>query len=314
MVSKPNLIYIASIGRSGSTLMESMLGAHPQIATMGELHIWPHELRGGGVRPCSCGASVLECPFWSEVRRRADPLLQEMPGIDFFREAHNAGRTLRPRRLRSVVSDPSPREAAQISAYGQNSLAIVSAFLDVHEGLLGTRPRWVVDASKDPYRLLWLVRSGLFNITVLHVVKNPRGFVFSVTRPLLDPTHPAPLTRRLYVTARQAAAWTVQNRLISGIARRHLPPTDYLLVRYEAFAAEPQATFEQMCDCIGCPFDPDAVEHFRTGSVHTIAGNPMRYETRPIALDERWKTQLPYSSRKLAELVTTFTRAHYGYP
>ena len=64
---KINLVYIASIGRSGSTLLESMLGAHSRVQTMGELHIWPHEIEGGGIRPCSCGEFVEACKFWSYV-------------------------------------------------------------------------------------------------------------------------------------------------------------------------------------------------------------------------------------------------------
>jgi hypothetical protein len=288
--------------------MESMLGAHPDVATMGELHLWPHELRGGGVRPCSCGESVLACPFWSEVQRRTQPLRPDGPGLDFFRQAHNAGRTLRPSRLRAFVAAPGPREQALLDAYARHTLAVVRAFQDVHHEQLGTRPGWVVDASKDPYRLLWLVRSGLFDVTVLHVVKNPRGFVYSVTRPLLGGNDAA----RLWATARQAGAWTVQNRLVSA-ACRLLPPEKSMLVRYEAFATDPAGTFAAMCAAIGCAYDPDAVARFREGSVHTIAGNPMRYETRPIELDERWKTALPRSSRRLAELVTASTRAHYGY-
>ena len=308
MPEKPHLIYVASIGRSGSTLMESMLGAHPEIATMGELHCWPHEVRQGGVRPCSCGAPVTACPFWSEVRRRVDPLRTLGPGLDFFREAHNAGRTLRLRRLLGFGSRPPLAECDDVFVYGRNTRDVVAAFRDVHEEQLGTRPKWVVDASKDPYRLLWLVRSGLFDVTVLHVVKNPRGFVFSVTRPLLDQP-----VRRLVAAARQSAAWVVQNRLVSSVARRHLPPEKYLLVRYEAFAERPAETFAEICACVGCAYDEGAVERFREGSVHTIAGNPMRYETRPIALDERWKTHLPASSRRVAELVTASTRTRYGY-
>ena len=100
---------------------------------------------------------------------------------------------------------------------------------------------------------------------------------------------------------------------MSLVAWNHLPPDRSVLVRYETFATDPEAAFARVCRCVGCAEDAGAVGRFREGSVHTIAGNPMRYEARPIALDERWRTGLPPSSRALAGLVTRPTRARYGY-
>ncbi|MEM8488563.1 MAG: sulfotransferase [Bacteroidota bacterium] len=313
--SKINLVYIASIGRSGSTLLESMLGAHTQIQTMGELHIWPHEIEGGGIRPCGCGKYVDDCEFWSEVRRRVDPIKQPSPGLSFFREKHNAGRTLRMSRLSSF--DPnksiSAKERKEIEIYGRNNYEIFSNFLDVMREQQGEAPEWIVDASKDPYRLLWLVHSGLFNIKVIHMVKNPKAFIYSVTKSLILDEKEFNLHKRLYYTARQSVAWNIQNVLFSRIAANVLDDKDYLLINYETLATDPEGTFAQVCDKIGCEYEANAVENFRLGSVHTIAGNPMRYEKRGIVLDEKWKTRLPQSSKTLASMLTGITKSRYGY-
>ena len=313
--SKINLVYIASIGRSGSTLLESMLGAHSQIQTMGELHIWTHEIEGGGVRPCSCGQYVQNCLFWSEMSRRVDPLNQKGPGVSFFREKHNAGRTLRLNRLKSFDREYQPveKEQAEIDAYGKNNLEIFDNFLSLMKEQEGESPQWIVDASKDPYRLLWLIRSGLFNIKVIHMVKNPNAFIYSVTKHLLKEGEGFNLHKRLYFTARQSMAWIVQNALFSRIAANFLSSEDYLLLTYEEFASAPHKAFEQVCETIGCPYEPQAVDSFRQGSVHTIAGNPMRYETKGIVLDEKWKTRLPKSSKTLASFLTSSVKSRYGY-
>lgn len=313
--SKINLVYIASIGRSGSTLLESMLGAHSRIQTMGELHIWPHEIRGGGVRPCSCGEYVDACTFWSEMQRRVDPINQPGPGVSFFREKHNAGRTLRIKRLKSFDKDylPDPGEQDEIEAYGKNNLEIFENFLTVMKEQEGHSPGWIVDASKDPYRLLWLLRSGLFNIKVVHMVKNPNAFIYSVTKHLINEPSGFNLHKRLYFTARQSVAWIIQNALFSRIAANHLDPKDYLLLTYEDFATEPHEAFKKVCDVIGCEYEKRAVDSFREGSVHTIAGNPMRYESRGIKLDEKWKSRLPQSSKTLAGLLTATVKSKYGY-
>jgi hypothetical protein len=309
MNSKINLIYLASIGRSGSTLLESMLGAHSQIATCGEIHIWPHEIAQGGVRPCSCGQSILSCPFWVEMRQRLDPLQQAYPPIHHFREQHNAGKTIRWERLQEIVQNPVSRQTAQqIQQFGQNNDAVFRSFLDLMQSQLEREIHWLVDSSKDPYRLLWLIRSNLFNIKVLHIVKNPRAFIYSVTKDVQDPS-----LKQVYVAAKQSMKWSIENYLISQIAQHHLTSSDYYLVNYEKLAAEPTKTFQAICQMIGCEFEPQAITNFRQGSVHTIAGNPMRYETRGIVLDERWKTLLPAPSRKITELLTWFNRSNYGY-
>ena len=79
------LVFIASLGRSGSTLLDLLLGAHPRIVGLGE--VWktlklaaPEE----GVN-CTCGVDGYTCPIWGEViaRRRAEP---DLPMADSYRQ------------------------------------------------------------------------------------------------------------------------------------------------------------------------------------------------------------------------------------
>lgn len=309
-----NLIYVASIAFSGSTLLESMLGAHSQIETCGEVHLWPHELLEGGVKPLVSGAYVQDSPFWQAMRDRVRPLIQPAPRIHFFRETHQAGRTLRPERLRDFGPAPlPPTTRRQVQQYGLNNYALFRTFADLVEETTGTRPRWIVDASKDPYRLLWLARSGLFNLKVCHLVKDPRAFAYSATKRHVTDDDPWQAVKRPYFAARRSLAWVVQNHLFRQIATHHLADGHYRLIHYEALASAPKATFERVCRMIGCPYEPEAVDNFRTGGQFAIAGNPMRHETRDIALDERWRTRLPRSSRRIARAVSSLNRTRFGY-
>ncbi|MFP4228436.1 MAG: sulfotransferase [Salinivenus sp.] len=309
-----NLVYVASIGRSGTTLFESMLGAHSQIESLGELHLWPHEIRQGGVQLCGTGYYVQDCPFWSEMRRHVDPLAQHAPQIDHFREKHDGGRTLRPSRLSDFRPGPvDDATEASIRQYGENNHAVFSAFQDEVERQTGTRPTWLVDASKDPYRLLWLQRSGLFNLKVFHLVKHPCGFAYSVTKDRIHDASWATVLPRYYHTARQSLAWVVQNRLLSRIAERFLTPNQYRLLHYEQIATAPYDRFREACAFLDLPYEASAVTDFRSGSRFTLAGNPMRYEDRPIELDERWKDHLPSTSRRIVQLVTAGASPKYGY-
>jgi len=234
--------------------------------------------------------------------------------LHFFREQHDGGKTLRLERLREFGAySPPEKTRRQVMQYGSNNATIFRTFADLVAEETGERPVWLVDASKDPYRLLWLQRSGRFNIKVIHMVKNPRGYIYSAIKRWLKSDDPLRVLKRLYYTSRQSVAWVIQNRLISSVAEHHLSSGNHMLLRYEDFAPQPKEMFHTVCELIGVDYVPSAVDNFREGSRFTIAGNPMRYEDRGIYLDEKWKTRLPLSSRYLAELVTSPSMSKYGY-
>src|SRR5712691_331429 len=62
--------YIGGYSRSGSTLLDCMLGQLPGFFSTGELaYIWTHGL--GENRLCGCGSHFMECAFWRKVGERA---------------------------------------------------------------------------------------------------------------------------------------------------------------------------------------------------------------------------------------------------
>lgn len=308
-----NVIYIASIGRSGTTLLDCIMGAHSAMASVGELHIWPHEIRESGRLPTGSGVMIEDDPFWQEMQRRLNPLQQEGPGVDYFREAHDAGRTLRVERLRDFESSAlSPKVQSLVDQYAENTDAIYQTFLDVHESFEGTRPTWIVDSSKDPYRLCWLARSQRFNLRVIHMVKNPNGFIYSVTKPHIHAEHFS-FPDRILWTLRQSGAWSIRNHLIRKVTTNHLRLEDSLTLRYEDLASTPEETIKNVCSLVNCTFDSKIVSDFRDGSKYAVAGNPMRQRSGGIYLDEKWKTQLPLSSRYLTQAITSVNRRQFGY-
>ena len=81
--SQPRLIFIASLGRSGSTLLDLLLGANPKIVGLGE--VWKTlRLAADQQHACTCGQPGLECPVWGEVleQRRSRP---ELPMAESYR-------------------------------------------------------------------------------------------------------------------------------------------------------------------------------------------------------------------------------------
>lgn len=66
----PSIIYIGGYGRSGSTLLDRILGQHPKVFSGGEL--WRYQEFATSNQLCGCGKPVLDCQIWCEVRQLTD--------------------------------------------------------------------------------------------------------------------------------------------------------------------------------------------------------------------------------------------------
>jgi hypothetical protein len=76
-----NIVFIAGIGHSGSTLLDFMLGAKPKTFSVGEIDKFINDATSEVFferylkrekYPCSCGKRPGECPFWSKFRNYID--------------------------------------------------------------------------------------------------------------------------------------------------------------------------------------------------------------------------------------------------
>ena len=279
-----NVIYILSNGRSGSTLLDLLLGAHPRLWTLGEAHMLPWEVRWGG--PCGCGVPHQACDFWKGLL----PLLpledQEVP-LELFRgdTPNGGGKVLRWAHLASFARGAaSARWAGAAMRYGEANRRYFELVLEAARQHKGEQVNCLIDASKDPYRLLWLESSGLFNIKVVHLYKDPRAFVFSMTKSMLPDA-----TRKV---ARFTGRWMFENSLFSLMGKRTFGRRMYHL-RYERLASDPEQTLADLGGFLGLPMPVGLSQSFRTADTHGVSGNKARWESSSVRLDEKWKTRLP---------------------
>ncbi len=104
------VLYIAGKGRSGSTLLSSLLGQLPgffNAAAMSKLWVW------GLVENyrCGCGLPMQECPTWRAVLTEADALLEgtDIPPIDSARIDRDQAAAVRwPKTLQLLRAKPGP--------------------------------------------------------------------------------------------------------------------------------------------------------------------------------------------------------------
>ena len=64
------VIFLAGLGRSGTTLLERALAELPGVQALGEVsHLWRRSLLED--EPCGCGEAFSRCPYWQAVGERA---------------------------------------------------------------------------------------------------------------------------------------------------------------------------------------------------------------------------------------------------
>jgi hypothetical protein len=302
--------YIMGHGFSGSTLLAFLLGAHPRIATVGELGIAP---RGKTATPeeyfCSCRTPIRSCGFWHLVARemaeRGHPFDIWEADLDF--RAPGAGladvalravqRGALLERARGAALRVLPRARRELSRI----LGRIQSLAEIVTGLKGCD--LFLDSSKRPERATFMRRFGpsetFGDMRVLHLVRDPRAVSCSAMK-------------NLGVGPEEAAlSWLNDNRG-SEHARRFFPADRWMTLRYEDLCTEPRKVLEQVYGFLGVPAK-SAVHDFRAVE-HHIIGNRMRLaSTAEIRLDESWKHTLTPEQVAAIDRRVASLSLRYGY-
>lgn len=294
------LIYLACPGHSGSTLLAFLLGAHPRIATVGELKVVPASFRDGS--DCSCGVPLRECEFWARVNERlrrtgfdlGDPAFRTHAGgagrLDRVVVGQVRGRAAELARSAAIAVLPAARQRWTQTI--RCNAALMRAILDE------TGRPMILDTSKDASRLRYLKESGRFDIRVLHLVRDGRAVAWSLIRKGANP--------------RQAAAEWVSEHEQAARLRARFGADRWLTFQYERLCEDPDSTLAEICRFLGIAADA-ALMQFRNWDSH-ILGNRMRLSREQgIRLDASWRSALDSESLAAVEAVVSAMNRTFGY-
>jgi hypothetical protein len=299
------VLFIAGMGRSGTTLLSNILGQAPGCLSVGELrYVWERGI--GEDHRCGCGEPFSQCQFWTQIMARAfggRPIAAKSISEETYSR-------LRVRRLPIIMwrrcrgrppVRPNPDDAV---------------ILRVYQALANTAGvKVIVDSSKLPAYALLLSSLPGVDLHVVHVIRDPRAIAFSWRRDKMtrDKDHDE-LMARLEIW-RTALLWL----LWSLLADRWWPSQQgrSVLVRYEDFIRDPPGTITRILDTV----DIDtALPLVTTTSVtlaptHTVAGNPNRHDSGTVLLaaDEQWKRAMPARHRWLVTAITWPGLRRFGY-
>lgn len=317
------VLSIVGPGRSGSTLLARVLGELRGVVDVGELRwIWRRGLQEG--RPCGCGKALTGCPVWAPVLRKALGELPLRPGrmsgpenaadreVAEIAQAQSriSRRSKRIRGIRSA-SCPASGDWADLDRVRTATAALVTRVAET----LGAGV--IVDASKRPIDAAVLAAATDADHYCVHLVRDPRAVAFSWGRtkalagPASDPTE---MARRGALGS--AGRW-LENNLGTELLRRQVPADRWLMMRYEDFVTTPAAQIERVTSLMGLDgsVSIDDENAVRLGTHHTVAGNPIRFQTGRVQItpDDEWRMAMKPSRKAVVTAVTLPLLPRYDY-
>jgi Sulfotransferase family len=303
------VLFIGGHSRSGSTLLDCMLGQCSGFFSTGELaYIWTHGLQQN--RLCGCGVQFASCPFWRQVGEY---------GFGGWREVDADAMVALERtvnRHRYLPELLAPRLWPRYRAKLERHVQVLATLFRAIGAVSGARV--IVDSTTDPCYGFLLRHVPGIDLRLVHFVRDSRGTAFSWTRlqRRTDVIGEVVYQRRVSPSI-TAVRWGVFHVLIEVLARSG-PPT--IFVRYEDLVESPRTQLERIVGHVGESSGKHTFSFLRRGEVdlettHTVAGSLMRLRQGPLALrlDDEWKRAMRPTHRRMVTVLSWPLLSAYGY-
>lgn len=297
---KPELIYIASDVRSGSTLLDLMLGSHSEISSVGEIQFLTDHFRKKGMGQtwdwkCTCGQDFYDCEFWSKINGS----VKEKTGTDIAERETWARRVRQPFSyltmprflFKKIYKNKPPLEKGMGAA--DFCWEVVDSIAE-HTG-----NSVIVDSSKNAEQFRYLYFSRPSSVKIIHLIRDGRGVVHSK------------MTRAGDSSKKATKNWVLENLKISFV-KKLVKTNNKITIKYEDLCADPQKEIRRIFEFLNISVENSSLSK---EDRHNVCGSPHRFDwgNIEVSLDERWKEQLSSEDKKTFNVFGGWLNRIYGY-
>lgn len=260
MTTTPTVLYVMGMGRSGSTILDVLLGNNPSTFSAGELtHVF-RDVLDRDVE-CSCGLAASMCPVWSAAMAqcgwsRADA--GRLAGVFHTMDWHARF----PWVALGWVGRPKKTEYADVNSRLFNALAAISG------------KSVIVDSSKYPGRAIALARAFPGKVRIVCIIRAPHSLLAAFSKPHQSEQRP----KRPLAAASYYLYLLMCIRIVKLVMRDTV-----LLIRYEDLLNAPSAELQRIACWSGVDTSAaigmiEANQQLDVG--HIVTGNRLRKEKR----------------------------------
>ena len=279
---KYDIIYIMGGGRSGSTLFSLLLGMHSNIISVGEIKSW------GKYKGCPRDINIdkRSKKLWEMVKKEYEIQIDEkiaFKKIEKIVQKYESKKEF----LRKIFKGKKTTE------YDYYMEHLINLYCSIHNA---TSKKIIVDSSKNLSRALHLLKCNELNVKIIHLIRDPRGVVWSFMKKNVEQKAKRPLK----------AIWDyICINLICYILRL-IYKEKIIKIVYEDLVYAQTKTLYKLSKFIKinfCELDDIIKKNDDISVKYLIDGNRIRKNrTIKIKIDDEWKYKLAFKYKKIAAL------------
>jgi hypothetical protein len=275
------ILYIAGYSRSGSTILDILLGSHRDMVGTGELvYLFDDWLLPE--RLCTCGEPYSNCNFWKNFK---------LPEGTNFNDAIEIIRRVECRSsLSKLINNKVPVDLIQ--KYNLVQTALYNYIFRTSQKNI------IIDSSKTSRdmagRYYALYKHTDFDVYVIHLVKNGQSVVESFVKRGSNWAQEGYKKTNKFLAVRSSLGWFLANSIAQRLGKR-MPEKHFMQIKYEDLVSQPENILLEISSFLDTdlsevmtmikkeiPFHPK----------HNIGGNRLR-------LEKEIKFSKSYSSKKI---------------
>lgn len=292
--SKIKVLYIAGFERSGSTILNRVLGQINGFVAWGELRdIWQHGIVEN--KRCTCGNLFADCYAWQQVFNKSFNGTNNI-NISKMIELQKKTRFIVLSHYFKVLKDEYFKQKANEYLINLEKL---------YRGIqITTGSKVIVDSSKASWYGYVLGLLPSVDLYVVHIVRNPKGICYSLERRKRQ----GELECQWYNPLHASLSWNLKNyaveMLLDSSTKR------YLRISYENFIQNPKIAVGSVLEMldeevINLPFIDSSTVKMRKD--HIITGSPSSRSdigTVKLSLDKKWQQSMKKIDKALISIFT----------
>ena len=285
------IIYIAGDGRSGSTLLDSILANIDGSLSVGECHRFWNRFYKGETH-CACGTLMTECELWSDVDKKLHDRFNNYDPTQFKKQVKEIQLYKNFNKIPLLVASEAWKPFCEQ----------VKAFYEI----IGSHAKntIIIDSSKSISWAFFLKHLAFSEVYIIHLERNLPAVANSWRKRIPLPEY---TSKDVFMPVKSVLLSTKSWLKIKVMAARLKDADHYLFVSYETLCKEPDFWLQKIKTFVQEDFDTTQLCMQPT---HAIGGNPMRANNSDTVIRIKSHKEL-YKNLNIFQLL--FLKAVNGY-
>ena len=270
MKNKITLIYILGAGRSGSTILSTILGESEEIFNCAELmHIYNYIY---SKKKCNDGKKLSDSLFWSKVLKCYDPNKSKN-----YRALYRSSKEMESH-TSFLKTYAGKLEKNALRDYTTEQNGFIKAISSTSNSF------YIVDSSKYPTRALLLQKNCDINLKIIYNIRDVRGVIHSFSKNVQ--------TQKSFFSA---LFYYIIINIICQLTYFRFKKSERIKIKYEDLAENTRDTLLRISDFLSIDFTEiiNSIENGRKIEIGAVIEGNRMVKKRKIELysDNEWRSK-----------------------